>query len=178
MTASDRDSSADLSAAETGADSSAVGASTAGVDGGALTDGDAVTWKDERRTAAFAHAAALERVQQAEHASARALIADFVAEARRSGLPTERLMARSYDGRHRYRTSTSGWYLRRDRNAAIGDDGLFYVLSVPSSLGAMLRGATLEPKDPPMVLGAGGKDGESVDLPIALQRALDRAIDG
>lgn len=144
---------------------------------GTSTPDDATTWQDARRAAAFTHAAALERARQAEHAQARELIATFVERARQLDLPAQRLSARSYDGRHSYRTSMTGWYLRRDRHAAIGVDGNYYVLAVPTSAMALIRGAVLVPQDPPMVLGAGGRDGESVDLPVALQRALDREID-
>jgi hypothetical protein len=31
-----------------------------------------------------------------------------------------------------------------------------------------------EPSDPPLVLGAGGKDGESLDLDVAIARVLGR----
>jgi hypothetical protein len=51
-------------------------------------------------------------------------------------------------------------------------DGEFYVLTAPSSLTARFRGVTPVPSDPPLVLGAGGKDGESLDLVQALDRAL------
>lgn len=129
-------------------------------------------WRDRRREAAGAHADALARRQAAEHAQARELIGEFVAQARSRGVPPVPLRARSYDGRHRYRTPLHGWYLRRNESVAVSTDGTFYVLNVPTSLLALVRGVTPEPADPPMVLGKGGRDGESIDLPDALRIAL------
>ena len=82
------------------------------------------------------------------------------------------LRARSYDGRSRFRTPLRGWYLRRDESVAVDVDGEFYVLTAPSSLAARFRGVTPAASDPPLVLGAGGKDGESLDLVQALDRVL------
>lgn len=120
------------------------------------------------------HAEALERRRLAESARARVLLAEFVQTARARGVAPVPLRAHSYDGRHRYRTPHTGWYLRRDEKVAVGTDGEYYVLGVPTSLRAQLRGTTLTPQDPPLVIGAGGKDGESLDLPDALARALGR----
>lgn len=118
------------------------------------------------------HAEALERRRLAESTRARALLAEFVGTARDRGIAPVPLRAHSYDGRHRYRTPHRGWYLRRDEKVAVGTDGEYYVLGVPTSLRAQLRGTTLTPQDPPLVIGAGGKDGESLDLPDALARVL------
>jgi hypothetical protein len=129
-------------------------------------------WRDARKEAAAAHVRELERRRQAEAAQARAMIAEFVAEARRRGVPPQRLHARSYDGRQRYRTPLHGWYLRKNRTVAVGTDGQFYVLSVPPRLRSLVTGATPEPSDPPLVLGKGARDGESIDLADALRIAL------
>jgi len=103
---------------------------------------------------------------------ARALIAQFVADATARGVAPVPLRATSYDGRARYRTSTRGWYLRRNQTVAVGTDGEFYLLSVPRSVRARFGGATLEPSDPPLILGKGARDGESIDLVDALAIAL------
>ncbi|WP_372593031.1 hypothetical protein [Actinotalea sp.] len=132
-------------------------------------------WRERRRDAAAEHERALLRRRAEESAAAHALLVDFVAEARRRGLDPVPLRARSYDGRHRYRTTTTGWYLRRNESVAVGTDGSFYVLGVPASLRSMLAGVTLAPSDPPLVLGKGGRDGESIDLPDALALVLERA---
>lgn len=91
---------------------------------------------------------------------------------RRTAPDRHPLAARSYDGRARYRTPLRGWYLRRNESVAVGTDGEFYVLTVPPSLRARFTGVSPEPSDPPLVLGKGARDGESIDLADALARAL------
>lgn len=132
-------------------------------------------WRARRREAADAHAAALAARQAAESARAREMIADFVTEAARRGVATEPLRAQGYGGRGSFRTGLQGWYLRRDRTVAIGTDGEFYVLTVPGGIAARWRGVAPAPHDPPLVIGAGGKDGESLDLDVALARVLGDA---
>ncbi|WP_435736598.1 hypothetical protein V5D56_17745 [Cellulosimicrobium sp. PMB13] len=134
---------------------------------------DADAWRRQRTEAAEHQQRELDRRRAQESAAARALLADFVERARERGLEPEPLRARSFDGRATYRTPVLGWYLRRNRSVAVGTDGEFYVLGVPASLGARLRGATLTPSDPPLVLGKGGRDGESIDLADALALVLD-----
>lgn len=112
------------------------------------------------------------RRQQRETAAAQALVDAFVRDAVAQGLAPVPLRVTSYDGRGSYRTPLQGWYLRR--SVAVGTDGRFYVLLAPASLAARFRGVEPEPSDPPLVLGAGGRDGESVDLAVALRAVLDR----
>lgn len=67
--------------------------------------------------------------------------------------------------------------MRNDRTMAVGTDGELYILSVPRSLAALVRGTSPRPVDePPLVLGAGARDGESIDLDLALTRALGREL--
>jgi hypothetical protein len=142
--------------------------------GGTETDGPVGDdWPARRRDAARAQAEALARQQEAEHAAAHRLLVDFVAEAGRRGVRPVPLRARSYDGRHRYRTPLLGWYLRRNESVAVSTAADFYVLGVPSSLRALVRGVEPDPADPPLVLGRGGRDGESVDLADALRAVLE-----
>ena len=129
-------------------------------------------WREARSDAASAHADALERRRQGETAQARALIAEFVQEAHRRGVEPVPLRARSYDGRSRYRTPLTGWYLRRNESVGVATDGEFYVLSVPRSVKALVAGSPVQPSDPPLILGKGGRDGESIDLADALAIAL------
>ncbi len=140
--------------------------------GSGVSADDAAQWRARRREAAGAHADALAARQRAESARARTLIAEFLDDARTAGLAPGPLHARSYDGRARYRTGLQGWYLRRDGTVGIDTAGEFYVLTAPSSLVARFRGVQPTPQDPPLVIGAGGKDGESIDLPDALARVL------
>lgn len=113
------------------------------------------------------------RRHQQETAAAQALVDAFVRDAVAAGLEPEPLRVGSYDGRATYRTPLRGWYLRR--TVAIGTEGQFYVLLAPASLAGRFRGVTPVPSDPPLVIGAGGRDGESVDLAVALRRVLDGA---
>ncbi|MBL6279494.1 hypothetical protein JMF97_25390 [Micromonospora fiedleri] len=135
-----------------------------------MTDED---WQAARQHAVLAHAAAAERRRLAEQAEAATLVSDFVAEARRRGLPTTRLVARSYDGRARYRTRLHGWYIDRARSRAVDVDGRFHLLTVPRTLRARLLGADPQPSPAPLIIGAGGRDGESLPLRTMLQRRLD-----
>ncbi|WP_448061544.1 hypothetical protein [Cellulomonas hominis] len=132
-------------------------------------------WREQRRVASAALAERLEQRRRAESARARELIAEFVRAAQARGVAPVPLRARGYSGTHRYRTDLEGWYLRRDETIAVGTDGEYYVLTVAGGLTARMRGTHVEPQDPPLVVGAGGKDGESVDLPVALARALGDA---
>jgi hypothetical protein len=146
-----------------------VGSRGRGVDG----DGGSADWAERRRRAIDEHGAALERRKAAETAQARELIAGFLREARERGLPTTPLTARGYGGRARYRTGLRGWYLVPGGSVAIGDDGGFYALAVPDSWRARFVGARVAPQDPPLIVGEGGRDGESSPLSTLLRRLLD-----
>ena len=134
----------------------------------------AAAWREERRAAAAAHGELLAGRQRAESAQAQEQIDAFLRRALKFGPAPVALSARSYDGRARYKTPLTGWYLRRDETVAVDTDGKFYVLTTPSSLAARFRGVTPEPSAPPLVIGAGGKDGESLDMSEALARVLAR----
>ncbi|MPV50305.1 hypothetical protein GCG21_09875 [Pseudactinotalea sp. HY160] len=129
-------------------------------------------WRAERTRAAAEHAARLEARQAAEHAEAAEFIERFVERARAARLPAEPLRVQGYGGRGSARTPFTGWYLRRDRRAALGEEGDFYVLTAPLSVLDRIRGVRPEPVPAPLVLGQGGKDGESIDLVDALERLL------
>ncbi len=129
-------------------------------------------WRAQRGAAALAHQRALDERTRRETEQARALIAQFLIDVRSRGVAPVPLHARGYDGRGRYRTGLEGWYLRRNETVALGTDGNFYTLQVDGGLLALVKGAHPEPKDPPLVLGKGGKDGESIDLAEALARVL------
>ncbi len=115
---------------------------------------------------------ALARKRAGETAQARVLISEFARQAVAQGITPQRLSARTYDGRSRYRTQTEGWYLKHDRTVAVGTDGEFYVLTVPRSLAGMLGRIELPPGEPPLELGKGGRDGQSIPLPLAIERRL------
>ncbi|MFB9849506.1 hypothetical protein ACFFMR_03795 [Micromonospora andamanensis] len=134
-------------------------------------------WRETRQRAVQAHAAAEERRRQSEQVEAAALVSAFVAEARRRGLATTRLVALSYDGRYRYRTRLHGWYVDRARHRAVDVAGGFHLLTVPASLRSLLFGAEPEPSPPPLVIGRGGRDGESLPLETLLRRRLNAGDD-
>jgi hypothetical protein len=108
---------------------------------------------------------------QAESREAQVLIDGFVAEARARGLAPEPLRATLYDG-HAVRTDKTGWYLRKNKSVAIGDDGAYYVLTVPGGLRERISGVKLQPTPPPLEVGRGGRDGETGDLAEFLRKRL------
>ncbi len=55
---------------------------------------------------------------------------------------------------------------------AIGEDGGYYILVVPGGLGERLRGVKLTPTPPPLIVGQGGRDGETGPLTDFLERRL------
>lgn len=129
-------------------------------------------WVRHRTEAARVQAELLQARQDAEHAQADALLREFVRVAAERGLEPEQLQVKGYGGRGTARTELRGWYLRQDRTAGVSTQGDFYVLTAPLTLVDRLRGVRLTPQRPPLVLGAGGKDGDSVDLAVALGRLL------
>ncbi|WP_084105661.1 hypothetical protein [Demequina sp. NBRC 110056] len=115
---------------------------------------------------------ALERQRQAESRQAAELVRQFAADAVAAGIEPVRFTARPYGGGSRYRTGVEGWYLKRDQSVGVGTDGHFYVMSVAPSLMARVTGAHLEPAEPPLELGKGGRDGESMPMAEALAKRL------
>jgi len=109
--------------------------------------------------------------RRAEAARAQQLIDEFVEAVRRAGIAAEPLRARLLSG-HQVKTDRSGWYLRRDHSIAIGTDGGYYQLVVPGGLTERFRGVRLQPSPPPLVIGRGGKDGETGDLKFFLDKRI------
>ncbi|MGO1971481.1 MAG: hypothetical protein ACTH2Q_00840 [Propionibacteriaceae bacterium] len=109
--------------------------------------------------------------ERGENKAAQALIDSFVAEARTRGVAPEPLRATLLSGQS-VRTDQQGWYLRMNRSVAVGTDGNYYVLTVPGGLAERVRGARLRPTPPPLVIGKGGRDGETGDLAEFLRRRL------
>jgi hypothetical protein len=132
-------------------------------------------WAAQRRRAIEVHQAAQRARRDSETARARELVTEFTRQAVERELRTVPLVATAYNGRGTYRTGLRGWYLKPDRSLAVGVDGEFYILSVPASLAARLRGARITPSDPPLQVGEGARDGESIPLPDLLTLRLDAA---
>jgi hypothetical protein len=129
-------------------------------------------WRASRRVAFEAHAQAQRRAEAAESQRARPLVADFVRQAREQGLTPVPLRAKAYNGSATYRTGLQGWYLQPTGTLAIGDDGGFYVLLAARGLTARLRGIKVSPSPPPLAVGRGARDGESMSLQELLRRRL------
>ena len=110
--------------------------------------------------------------ERAESRKAQLLIDRFVEQAGAVGIAPEPLRATLYSGQ-RVRTDKTGWYLRRNQSLAIGEDGSYYVLTVPGGLRERLAGVRLTASPPPLIVGKGGRDGETGDLAEFLQARLE-----
>jgi len=117
----------------------------------------------------------LQATQRRESARAQQMIDEFVVKAKASGPSPVTLDARTVNGRV-VKTGVTGWYLRRDHTVAIGTDGGYYILSAVDAPGLPWRPAKVTPTEPPLVVGRGGKDGESGDLKDFLARALSGQV--
>jgi hypothetical protein len=139
-------------------------------------DDERAAWQEQRRRAVAGHAAAQDADRAAEAREAGALLARFVRRAAERGLAPRPLSARTFDGRSTYRTRVKGWYLKSNRSVAVGEDGGYYVLSVPSSLRSRFTGAEITPSVPRLIVGAGGGDGETVPLATLLEQRLSHGV--
>ena len=107
-----------------------------------------------------------------ESVQAQKLIDEFIAAAKTKGIAPHPLRATLYTGQS-VKTDKVGWYLRKNQSLAIGEDGSYYVLTVPGGLRERLSGVKLRSTPPPMVVGKGGRDGESGDLAEFLRWRLE-----
>jgi len=126
----------------------------------------------ERAERANYHVESQRRRSEQESAEAQVLVDRFVAQATQAGLATEELTARPWSGRGRYRTGVIGWYLRRDRSVGVGLDGGYYVLVVAPERFGRWRTVPVDPSPPPLQVGLGARDGESVALDVLLEMRL------
>lgn len=108
-----------------------------------------------------------------EGREAQVLIDQFLVDVAAAGVPPVPLEANLLGG-GRAKTDQRGWYLRRNKSLAIGVDGSYYVLTVPGGWRERLFGTTLTPTLPVLVIGRGGRDGETGDLTEFLQWILER----
>ena len=112
--------------------------------------------------------------ERGESRRAQVLIDQFVLDAQAQGLAPDPLRATLYSGQA-VKTDKMGWYLRKNRSLAIGDDGGYYILTVPGGLKERFTGVKLTPSPPPLIVGKGGRDGETGDLAEFLRLTLDRS---
>jgi hypothetical protein len=116
--------------------------------------------------------------RKGEVAAARTLLERFVADAVAAGIPAGPLVVQRPGRRRRIRTDRSGWYLRRDHSLAVTLECDFVVLHQQLPWHAGLRGPVSVPaSDPPLVVGRGGRDGDSIDLAELLRRRLEFGVD-
>jgi hypothetical protein len=133
---------------------------------------DAERSRQERAERAREHRAANDRRRAQESERAQKIVDRFVSAALEAGLPAEELTARPWSGRGRYRTGLVGWYLRSDGSLGVSTDGGYYVLTVPPRRLGRWRTLALTPDPPPLQVGEGARDGESVALEVLLRELL------
>ena len=71
--------------------------------------------------------------ERAESAKAQVLIDRFLVDVVAAGIAAEPLRATLYSGQS-VKTDKRGWYLRKNESVAVGDDGSYYILTVPGGL--------------------------------------------
>jgi hypothetical protein len=106
-----------------------------------------------------------------ESIAAQVLVDEFVATAGARGLRPEPLRALLMDGT-RVKSDQVGWYINKGQTLAIAPDGRFFQLLTTGGRFARFTGVKLNPSPPPLVVGRGGRDGETGDLKDFLERAL------
>lgn len=121
---------------------------------------------DARRRHELAAAAS-----QAEAAAAQEQLDAFVARIRAVGVAPEPLQATLLNGA-RVKTDQVGWYLNKARTLAVAPDGRYFQLVTTGTAMARFTGVKLHPSPPTLVIGRGGRDGETGDLADFLARAL------
>ena len=134
---------------------------------------EAAREKAERAERAAYHVEADRKRRERESAKAQVLVDEFVRDATAAGLTTTELTARPYSGRGRYRTGLQGWFLRTDLSVGVDVDGGYHSLVVTPERWGRLRGVTLTPTPPPLQVGEGARDGESIALAALLKLRLE-----
>ncbi|NHA70238.1 hypothetical protein [Phycicoccus flavus] len=123
------------------------------------------------------HRAAAARAKEAEARRTAPMVAEFAEAMRAAQVPTSALRAKPHSGPGTLRTDVTGWYVRRDRSAGVGTDGQWYVLVVAPSLRGRLTGVHVDASPAPLQVGAGGRDGDSIELAKLLALRLEAGAD-
>ncbi|TDU83680.1 hypothetical protein EV138_6144 [Kribbella voronezhensis] len=134
---------------------------------------DQASWREQRREAAAAHAEALDRRKAAETQQARELLAGFIEKLRAAGVEPQPLRAPVVGSGTSYRTGITGWYLRRNKSLGLDTGGNFYILGVQPGVKARVFGVRVLPSEPPLIIGLGARDGESLPLKELLRLRLE-----
>lgn len=106
----------------------------------------------------------------AEARAAQVKLDEFAVRMRDAGATPEPLQATLMNGT-RVKTGLLGWYLNRAQTLAVTPEGTYYQLVATGSVLARFTGVTLTPSPPTLVIGRGGRDGETGDLDDFLERA-------
>ncbi|PWH07015.1 hypothetical protein DEO23_06070 [Brachybacterium endophyticum] len=134
--------------------------------------GDRSTWSQQRAAVLAAKEQALAQARREEHEKATAILREYVDRFEAAGIAPRPLRALPYKGSGSIRTALHGWYLKHDRTIAVDVEGRYYVLRADGGLLTRLRGADVDPVDAPLVVGRGGRDGETFDLTELLEMRL------
>ena len=71
------------------------------------------------------------------------------------------------------KTPLVGWYLNKAGTLAVDPQARYYMLVTAGSALARFTGVEVAPSAPTLVIGRGGRDGETGDLTDFLARALE-----
>ncbi len=126
---------------------------------------------DRRRADALRRAELARTAAQRDAAAAQQLIDRFIAEARARGIDPEPLRMQ-LSGGGTARTDKLGWYIKNSQTVAIGEDGGYYILSMPGGLLKRFGVIKLTPVQPSLEVSRGGRDGETGDLADFLAKRL------
>ncbi|WP_345076505.1 hypothetical protein [Brachybacterium paraconglomeratum] len=139
-------------------------------------EGDEQDWSRHRREAFEVKEQAMRAARLLEHEQATAMIREAVGRFHAAGIPPVSLRARPFQGAGTLRTGLEGWYLKKDRSLAVDADGHYYVMRVDGGLRSRLRGAAPAPSSAPLIVGRGGRDGDSFRLEELLEMRLQDPV--
>lgn len=126
-----------------------------------------------RRADALRRAELARSAAEQDAAAAQQLIDQFIAEARARGIEPEPLRMQ-LSGGGTARTDKNGWYIKTNQTVAVGEDGSYYILTMPGGLLKRLGVVRLSPSQPSLEVSRGGRDGETGDLAYFLNKTLGR----
>lgn len=133
---------------------------------------EARTWSQQRAAVIAAQEQALEHARRTEHEKATAILREYIERFEAAGIPPRPLRVLPYKGSGTIRTPLHGWYLKQDRTIGVDTRARYFILRADGGLLTRLRGAEIEPVDAPLVVGRGGRDGETFDLRELLEMRL------
>lgn len=145
--------------------------------GGPMSHNDVAQPTDPRRADALRRQEMARTAANQEAQAAQQLIDAFIAQAKQLGIEPEPLRMK-LSGGGTARTDKLGWYIKVNQTVAIGEDGGYYILSMPGGLRERLTGVQLSPSQPALQVSRGGRDGETGDLADFLTKRLRSQLGG